>query len=91
MDPSSELLKLLAGGGPSAVLLGFVLWKLAPALTLLASEITRLATLITVHANEETLFMARLDSRYDAILSNHLEHLPERVADELERRHSISS
>ncbi len=81
-----EFLKLLINGGVSSVLLGFVLWRFVPALSLLQTEVRALITTITLHAAKEEKFMERLDARMIEILDNHLEHLPMLIADEVEKR-----
>ena len=66
--PDVEIVKLLAEGGPLAIILGFMVWTLTPAINKLTSKIER------------------MDGRVELMMTNHMEHLPGRVADEMERR-----
>ena len=75
-----ELIRFLMEAGTSTVLLGFVLWKMVPAMGAIESAVTKLTERFEVHSAREEAHMDSLDVRFDTMLNNHMEHLPENVA-----------
>ena len=76
----NEIIKTLINSGAPALFLGFVLWKMVPAMSAIALELAKLTGRFEVHSGREELHMDSLDTRFDTMLTNHMEHLPENVA-----------
>ena len=77
----NEIIKTLINSGAPALFLGFVLWKMVPAMSAIALELAKLTGRFEVHAGREEAHMDNLDVRLDTLLNNHLEHLPDAVAE----------
>ena len=75
-----EALKQIINAGVSAIFLGFILWRMVPALHAIEVTLTKLTERFAVHSEREEAHMGNLDVRFDAMLNNHMEHLPENVA-----------
>ena len=76
-----ELIRFLMEAGTSTVFLGFVLWKMVPAMGAIESAVTKLTERFAVHSAREEAHMDNLDVRFNTLLDNHLEHLPDAVAE----------
>ena len=75
-----EALKQIINAGVSAIFLGFILWRMVPALHAIELAIATLTERFSVHSEREEAHMDSLDTRFDTMLTNHMEHLPENVA-----------